>query len=56
MHSLYLTLLIGATLTPGDGAPDFSVYDTSGLHLQLSKLVRKGPVILAFFPKAFTSG
>lgn len=53
--------LVAATLltsTPGIGqvAPDFTVKDIDGKELQLSKLVESGPVIVAFFPKAFTGG
>lgn len=40
----------------GDTAPGFTVTDTEGNTLQLSALVEQGPVILAFFPKAFTPG
>ncbi len=40
----------------GDTAPDFEVTDTEGQTHQLSSMVNKGPVILAFFPKAFTPG
>ncbi len=40
----------------GDIAPEFSVEDTDGNTHCLSEMVAKGPVILAFFPKAFTPG
>lgn len=40
----------------GDIAPDFTVEDTEGTTHHLSEMVSKGPVILAFFPKAFTPG
>lgn len=40
----------------GDTAPDFTVKDTDGKTYTLSELVKQGPVILAFFPKAFTPG
>lgn len=43
-------------LQNGDIAPDFEVVDTEGNSLILSALVERGPVILAFFPKAFTPG
>jgi peroxiredoxin Q/BCP len=45
-----------ATLAVGDRAPQFSVNDTEGNTLELSALLEKGAVILAFFPKAFTPG
>ncbi len=53
---LLTALLTTATPKVGDVAPDFSAVDTDGQTLQLSELVKKGPVILAFFPKAFTGG
>jgi thioredoxin-dependent peroxiredoxin len=45
-----------ATLKVGDVAPDFCADDTEGTSYQLSEMVTSGPVILAFFPKAFTPG
>jgi thioredoxin-dependent peroxiredoxin len=52
-----LALLLGATpLKVGDQAPDFTLSDTEGTPVTLSALLRKGPVILAFYPKAFTPG
>lgn len=40
----------------GDTAPDFEITDTDGQTHKLSEMVTRGPVILAFFPKAFTPG
>lgn len=37
-------------------APDFTLTDTEGQPVTLSKLLVNGPVILAFFTKAFTGG
>jgi peroxiredoxin len=45
-----------AALNVGDTAPDFTTTDTEGNTHQLSAMVESGPVILAFFPKAFTPG
>jgi hypothetical protein len=50
------TLAAMATLNVGDTAPDFEVADTDGQMHKLSQMVTRGPVILAFFPKAFTPG
>jgi peroxiredoxin len=50
------SLLLSASLGPGALAPDFTAKDTDGNTLTLSKLLTEGPVILAFFPKAFTPG
>ena len=49
------SLFVGA-LKVGDVAPDFTVADTDNARHTLSEMVKKGPVILAFFPKAFTPG
>lgn len=45
-----------ATPKVGEFAPDFTVEDTEGQTHTLSEMVSRGPVILAFFPKAFTPG
>lgn len=45
-----------ANLAIGDIAPDFAASDTEGKTYNLSEMVERGPVILAFFPKAFTPG
>lgn len=45
-----------AALKTGETAPDFTVKDTEGNSLHLDEMVATGPVILAFFPKAFTPG
>jgi peroxiredoxin Q/BCP len=52
-----LALLLGAApLKVGDRAPDFTLPDTDGKPVKLSELLAKGPVILAFYTKAFTPG
>ncbi len=52
-----LAMLFGSVAVKvGDKAPDFTLPDTSGSPVALSKLLESGPVILAFYPKAFTSG
>ena len=57
MTSPILAMLLGATaLKVGDKAPDFTLPDTDGQLVTLSRLLEKGPVILAFYPKAFTPG
>lgn len=43
-------------LQVGSTAPDFTAVDTEGKSYRLSELVKKGPVVVAFFPKAFTPG
>ncbi len=56
MLTSLLTSLLATTPAVGDVAPDFHVTDTEGRAQNLSTLVKDGPVILAFFPKAFTGG
>ena len=48
-----------AALKVGDKAPDFNTTGAVGgkeFKLHLKDQLRKGPVVLYFFPKAFTSG
>ena len=48
-----------AALKPGDKAPDFTAQATLGgneFTFSLADALKKGPVVLYFFPKAFTSG
>lgn len=56
MFASLMTALLATTPAVGDVAPDFTAKDIDGTALTLSKLVEEGPVILAFFPKAFTGG
>ena len=56
MPHLLLFLALAATPKVGEIAPDFVVTDTDGVELKLNALVNEGPVILAFFSKAFTPG
>ena len=53
--SILSTTLL-SSLRVGDVAPDFTVLDTENVPRTLSAMVERGPVILAFFPKAFTPG
>lgn len=48
-----------AALKPGDKAPDFSLEAALGgqaFQFKLAEALARGPVVLYFFPKAFTSG
>jgi len=56
MGSLLALLVLAAAPKVGEVAPDFVVTDVDGQELRLGTLVKDGPVILAFFPKAFSPG
>jgi thioredoxin-dependent peroxiredoxin len=57
MTAPLIAMLLGATsLKVGDKAPDFTLSDQDGGSVTLSKALEGGPVILAFYPKAFTPG
>src|SRR5262249_51540191 len=58
MISLPLTAALALATTPkvGDAAPDFTTQDSDGNNVTLSAMLKDGPIILAFFPKAFTGG
>ena len=48
-----------AALKPGDLAPDFTAQASLGgkvFAFSLADALKKGPVVLYFFPKAFTPG
>jgi thioredoxin-dependent peroxiredoxin len=54
-----LALPAFATLKPGDPAPDFSTQASLGGNVftfTLADALRKGPVVLYFYPAAFTKG
>ena len=56
MFALLVAALLAGAPAVGSVAPDFTIKDIDGNALVLSKLVEAGPVIVAFFPKAFTNG
>ena len=43
-------------LKTGDTAPDFSLLNQKGEKVTLSDLLKSGPVVLFFYPKAMTTG
>ena len=50
---------VSAALAVGDAAPDFTVPGALGgkpFSFSLAESLKKGPVVLYFYPKAFTSG
>jgi peroxiredoxin Q/BCP len=53
---LVAALALASAPKVGDPAPDFTATDTDGNVVSLAAMLKQGPVILAFFPKAFTPG
>lgn len=47
---------LAAALEVGDKAPDFSLQGSDGETYSLSQFAGDKPVVIAFFPKAFTGG
>lgn len=47
---------VAAALEVGDKAPDFSLQASDGNTYTLSQFIGNKPVVIAFFPKAFTGG
>lgn len=43
-------------LAPGDRAPEFSLVGSDGREYRLADYAGRSAVVLAWFPKAFTSG
>lgn len=53
---LALSAQLAAALEVGDQAPDFSLQASDGQTYTLSQFIGVRPVVIAFFPKAFTGG
>lgn len=47
--------LISTPLKDGDKAPDFTLPDQDGNPVRLYDLLQNGPVVVFFYPKAFTT-
>jgi len=47
---------LASALEEGDKAPDFALQASDGKTYTLSEFVGVRPVVIAFFPKAFTGG
>ena len=55
---LFASAAWAAALKPGDAAPDFTVNAALGgkeFTFSLTEALKKGPVVLYFYPKSFTS-
>lgn len=53
---LFSTITLASSLQVGDAAPDFSLAATDGKTYTLSDFKGKQAVVIAWFPKAYTSG
>ena len=51
-----LSSQLASALEEGDKAPDFALQASDGNTYTLSEFVDVRPVVIAFFPKAFTGG
>lgn len=51
-----LSSQFAAALEVGEKAPDFSLQASDGNTYSLSQFIGQRPVVIAFFPKAFTGG
>ena len=47
---------LAMALEVGDKAPDFALQGSDGSTYSLSQFLGEKPVVIAFFPKAFTGG
>jgi peroxiredoxin Q/BCP len=56
MFAASMTLLLAETLKEGDPAPHFKLKGSDGKTYSLSDFKGKKPVVIAWFPKAFTPG
>jgi thioredoxin-dependent peroxiredoxin len=56
IYLLGLTFSIFASPEIGDPAPDFQLQGSDGKSYSVSQFKGKQPVVIAFFPKAFTGG
>ena len=62
LKSLLSILLLGfpvsvfAAPVVGDAAPDFELMGSDGKTYSVSQFKGEKPVVIAFFPKAFTGG
>jgi len=54
--SLLVAPVMGGQLSVGDEAPDFKMAGSDGKVYTLKQFAGKTPVVIAWFPKAFTGG
>jgi peroxiredoxin Q/BCP len=53
---MFVPFLAGASLEVGDQAPDFALAGSDGNQYTLQQFRGQKPVVIAWFPKAFTGG
>ena len=56
LTAVLLAVSPAVALEVGDKAPDFSLQGSDGNTYTLSQFAGEKPVVIAFFPKAFTGG
>ncbi len=56
LSALLLASPLAVALEVGDKAPDFALQASDGNTYTLSQFLGEKPVVIAFFPKAFTGG
>lgn len=60
LSAIFAVVVLGgqfaAALEVGDKAPDFALQASDGETYSLSQFTGDKPVVIAFFPKAFTGG
>lgn len=56
LFTLLCTSAVGAGLEEGDEAPLFTLPGSDGEEYSLDQFLGKKPVVIAWFPKAFTGG
>ena len=56
MATVALSSQLASALEEGDKAPDFALQASDGKTYTLSEFVGVRPIVIAFFPKAFTGG
>ena len=56
LAALMLASPLALALEVGEKAPDFALQASDGSTYSLSQFLGEKPVVIAFFPKAFTGG